>query len=321
MPTERTGAHQSMKGFKQRSRCLLSNVVKTMVSAAILAASSLCLQPAQAYYINYSPYGYGNWSYLAWPLTSVFYQLATPYYAYGRSMTFPFNMMNSTTGYFHSPNYWNPSAPDSNYANNFQSGGQFSYYGNSGSGSGQYPFGPGAYSGWSRQQSMAANRAQDQGLLNGANNALNPGQPGQAPLQGIPQPPFSPNQQMPAGGFVPPGSNVPGVPPIVKPPGAPFQAAPAVAGSPMQGPLSQMFVDRVNKKFKGNIKTALFDPDTRSLARAVGLVGPGDVFDADLSSGRVSMVKQIFGDPSLDPTSKLNAVRALVKHSDISTGL
>jgi hypothetical protein len=72
------------------------------------------------------------------------------------------------------------------------------------------------------------------------------------------------------------------------------------------------FIDTVNQKYNGDIKKALFDPATRNMASSLNLVNGDTMFDTDFSKSHVDIVRQIMRDNSLDPVSKLNAVRAIL---------
>jgi hypothetical protein len=110
----------------------------------------------------------------------------------------------------------------------------------------------------------------------------------------------------------------PGQPGALQQP-APLQppAVPALPAKPAGAPpIAQGFIDRVNSKFDGDISKALFDPETRGWAKTVGLVpDSGAIFDSDLSSDRVDVVRKILKDPGLDPLSKLDAVKILLRNS------
>jgi hypothetical protein len=95
------------------------------------------------------------------------------------------------------------------------------------------------------------------------------------------------------------GSMPPGAPPI-----APSRPGPQPGG----------FIDLVNSKYQGDISKALFDPDTRAYARAVGLIDTDEIFDADLKPQKVQTIRGILGDSREDATVRINAVRMLLKH-------
>lgn len=87
-------------------------------------------------------------------------------------------------------------------------------------------------------------------------------------------------------------------------------------GSP--APLAAAFINHVNTKFGGNISEALFDAETRSWARVLGLVNHDDMFHADLTEDRIHVIAKIFHDPHLDPLSKLDATRILLRKQNES---
>ncbi len=95
----------------------------------------------------------------------------------------------------------------------------------------------------------------------------------------------------------------------------------APAPSPLPGspaPLAAAFITHVNTKYGGNISEALFDPETRSWARVLGLVNHDDMFHADLTDDRIHVISKIFHDPHLDPLSKLDATRILLRKQNES---
>jgi hypothetical protein len=98
---------------------------------------------------------------------------------------------------------------------------------------------------------------------------------------------------------VSPGSSPPTAPPI----------APSRPGPPAGG-----FIDLVNSKYQGDISKALFDPDVRAYARAVGLIDNDGIFDADLKPQKVQTIRGILADTHEDATVRINAVRMLLKH-------
>ncbi len=94
---------------------------------------------------------------------------------------------------------------------------------------------------------------------------------------------------------------------------AAFQGAPAAAPAAAScAPLADGFINHINTKYGGDIKAALFNPETRSYARVLGLVNEDSLFHADLSESRVQLIKQIMQDPSLDSVSKVQAVKIMI---------
>lgn len=94
----------------------------------------------------------------------------------------------------------------------------------------------------------------------------------------------------------------------------PLPAQDQASVPPHSAPLAQGFIDVVNNKFSGDIGKALFDPPTRSYARAVGLIGDDDLFNADLSPQKIQTIRGILADNSEDPSVRINTVRMLLKH-------
>lgn len=77
-------------------------------------------------------------------------------------------------------------------------------------------------------------------------------------------------------------------------------------------PLADGFVTHVNTRYAGDIKAALFDPETRSYARVLGLVNEDALFGADLSDARVQLIKSVLQDQTMDSVSKLQAVKIMI---------
>ena len=92
-----------------------------------------------------------------------------------------------------------------------------------------------------------------------------------------------------------------------------------VQGRPSPAPLAAGFVDLVNMKYDGDISKALFNTDTRAWAHAVGLVDNEQIFGADLSQSRITLMSGIMKDPSLDAVSKLDAVKILLRGATTAT--
>lgn len=305
-------------------KSFLKNTTLLVFMACITLANAL---PANAYYYgwpfywgnyrSYSNAGYWPLSYPGYwlgPVSALAYSVVNPYSLY-RAFTFPFNGWNGSTGYYHSPYYWNPA---SNYSYQGNSG-PFTYPANWAPNSpAAIPYSPDGYPAFvPRSARQAALQQQDQAMLNGADSALNP----QGPARPFYQPPVSPNMLPPQPGMpnqgMPPTALVTmalGAPPVVKGPAGFAPNIPGGQQGPLSQPLKQMFIDRVNKKYKGNINNALFDPETRSMAQAAGLIGPEDMFNANLSKEHVALVKQILSDKNMDANNKLNAVSAILRH-------
>lgn len=78
-------------------------------------------------------------------------------------------------------------------------------------------------------------------------------------------------------------------------------------------PLAAGFINMVNSRFDGNIAQALFDPEGRSWARAIGIINNDDIFGANLSDERVALIKKVAHDPSADPAVKVQTIRILLQ--------
>lgn len=133
-------------------------------------------------------------------------------------------------------------------------------------------------------------------LQSGAPNAA--GHPGSTPLSADGTPPLPPSVA---------GKNAP----VMLAPNI-NSANPLDRGSAMAAPLAQAFIHQVNTKFDGNMNSALFDPETRSWAKALGVINNDKMFGADLSDTRVHLMRQVLQDQSLDAISKLGAVKILL---------
>lgn len=158
------------------------------------------------------------------------------------------------------------------------------------------------------------NAAPDAPLLQGGAPQFAP------PSEASPSTPQIPPQQLLAHAGQPGTSQSPsqeGMPPLAprRARGAGAGAAGTASGKSSAGggaPFAQAFVNHVNERFQGNIEDALFDPQTRSFARVLGLVDGDKLFTTDFSDTRVELVRQVLKDPSLDPVSKINAVKILI---------
>lgn len=262
---------------------------KVLLSLSIAIAASVVSPPAEAYYLGYSPYGYG--SFWLWPLSSALYSVTSPFYSFARAMTYP-RLWTGTSGYYHPINYgyrqpiippnymgtqiYEDPEPLSNPRERVRS------YRPS-----VYPTDQVAHANWNRDSARNSTQAQDQALLNGALRT----DPAHAPpVVKSPEPVY------------------PSPLPLTQAP-----PAPQSAGLLTHAPLANGFVDRVNHQFQGDIKEALFDPETRSWARGIGLVSSDDVFDADLNPDRIALIKHLLQDNSVDGAHKIEAIRALLK--------
>jgi hypothetical protein len=88
------------------------------------------------------------------------------------------------------------------------------------------------------------------------------------------------------------------------------QAAPNGQGS---APLAQGFVDHLNNNYQGDIGKALGDNDTRNWAKAMGLFSDGNSDISHVPSDRMEVIGRILKDNSLDPVSKIDTVRILLR--------
>lgn len=287
-----------------------SVTTRSLALVAISVGLSLvsCLQPAHAqYYFNNLPYALS--SSLLYPIGRIFlgggtsiYNIANPYYLTNRLVNGGIN----SSGYFRAPGYGPMPMGVSGYTD-------------------EEPFGsprqrtrPFRYGQWGVDQTAYAG-----GYIAPNANAVVPQTVGQPGAPGMPAiiPPQQANQMPPT---APPrgkhnkhskNQQVAQYAPPAVPAGAP-QAA-ATTASP--APLAQGFITMVNSKYDGDISKALFNAEGRSWAHTVGLVDNNDIFSADLSQERVNVIGKIFKDPGLDPVSKLDAVKILLRTTPAQT--
>jgi hypothetical protein len=287
-----------------------SVTTRSLVFAAISVGLSLAtsMQPAHAqYYFNNLPYALS--SSLLYPIGRIFlgggtsiYNIANPYYLTNRLVNGGIN----SSGYFRAPGYGPMPMGVSGYTDEEplntprQRTRPFRY--------GQWGVDQTAYAGGYIAPNPDAVVPQTVGQ---------PGAPGMPaiipPQQASQMPPTAPqrnkhnkhskNQQVAQ--YSPPAvaSALP-------------QAA-STAASP--APLAQGFITMVNTKYDGDISKALFNAEGRSWAHTVGLVDNNDIFSADLSQERVNVIGKIFKDPGLDPVSKLDAVKILLRSTPPAT--
>ena len=83
----------------------------------------------------------------------------------------------------------------------------------------------------------------------------------------------------------------------------------------LSSPLAAHFIETVNGRFDGDIAKALKHSETRNLAEAMGLVDRKGFSVSSLNQARIEAISHIFKDPSLDATSKLDAMRILLRVS------
>lgn len=99
-----------------------------------------------------------------------------------------------------------------------------------------------------------------------------------------------------------------------------FSAAPMSMGQPqavvpnhLSSPLAAHFIETVNSRFDGDIAKALKHSETRNLAEAMGLVERKGFSVTSLNQSRIEAISHIFKDQSLDATSKLDAMKILLR--------
>jgi hypothetical protein len=292
-----------------------------VVAASALIAIFACTQPAHAYYWggNYSPYtGASSWLWVA------------------RTLSYPLSRFSgsSTPYYLANTAVWNASY----YASRGFGNGRHTYNGDYvqgdpyyGTQNAQRPF-----VGSAADQMVSARRANGYTNWgtpqNGATNGTEPGegdlpepQPVPPGLTGNPisaaPPPIAP--QATAGPFTGPSM----APQPAPAPGlrrgfgkrnnrnrASNNGRGAASTGSGSSPLAKGFIDLVNSKYDGDIARALLDPQTRSYARAVGLIGSSDSFGADMSKERLQLIRQILSDDKEDAASRVTAVRMLLTH-------
>jgi hypothetical protein len=101
----------------------------------------------------------------------------------------------------------------------------------------------------------------------------------------------------------------------------PVAAPGATAGaganpSPSQAvgrPLAEGFINHLNGNYQGDMSKALSNTDTRSWARAMGIIGDDVQDGSHLSGERLEVIGRVLKDSSLDPVSKLDTMRILLK--------
>ncbi|HNB24053.1 MAG TPA: hypothetical protein PKZ32_16665 [Candidatus Melainabacteria bacterium] len=83
----------------------------------------------------------------------------------------------------------------------------------------------------------------------------------------------------------------------------------------LSSPLAAHFIETVNSRFDGDISKALKHSETRNLAEAMGLVDRKNFSVSSLNQARIDAISHIFKDSSLDPGSKLDAMKILLRAS------
>jgi hypothetical protein len=108
----------------------------------------------------------------------------------------------------------------------------------------------------------------------------------------------------------PPPSSTPPIAPEIAP--VAFKENESLAKQNM--PFAQGFIDLVNNKYDSHIGQALRDPQTKSYAKAIGLIDTkADIF-ANLKEERIELIAKILKDENEDPLTKINTIRILLKH-------
>lgn len=86
----------------------------------------------------------------------------------------------------------------------------------------------------------------------------------------------------------------------------------------LSSPLAAHFIETINGRFDGDIGKALKHSETRNLAEAMGLIDRKGFSAGDLSPSRIQAISHIFKDQSLDPASKLDAMKILLRSSNVA---
>jgi hypothetical protein len=93
------------------------------------------------------------------------------------------------------------------------------------------------------------------------------------------------------------------------------QSANPGPGSAVGRPLAEGFINHLNGNYQGDMSKALSNTDTRSWARAMGIIGDDVQDGSHLSSDRLEVIGRVLKDNTLDPVSKLDTMRILLKKS------
>lgn len=78
-------------------------------------------------------------------------------------------------------------------------------------------------------------------------------------------------------------------------------------------PVAAHFIETINGRFDGDIGKAFKHSETRNLAEAMGLIDRKSFSAGDLSPERVDTISRILKDNHLDATSKLDAMRIMLR--------
>jgi hypothetical protein len=135
---------------------------------------------------------------------------------------------------------------------------------------------------------------------------------------------FSPSSAHAGGGSPASPMSAPSSVASVTPPAvsvaSPAAALPAVATPPqaLGRPLAEGFINHLNTNYQGDMSKALGNQDTRSWARAMGIIGDDVPDGSHLSKDRLEVIDKLLKDNSLDPVSKLDTMRILLKKNPAS---
>lgn len=258
--------------------------VQSLTLAAI-ALSGFCCAPAQAFW-GYSPWtGQSNWLWMA------------------RGLQYPLNRFSS----YNAPYYL--ASPLINSASYAVSRG--------------FNRGPSAAT---NQQLLNSPQFATSGTLNGAQRHVYYGdyQPGETVYDARPllKPYTADPTQM---GYTGPQNAAVGAPngaPLIASAanGPPIQTpyapgfSPPMASRNAFSPMATGFIDVVNQQYNGDLSKALFDPATRSYAKAVGLISSDDLFDTNFTPEKIELIRKVLADDREDAATRLTTVRMLIKH-------
>ena len=99
--------------------------------------------------------------------------------------------------------------------------------------------------------------------------------------------------------------------PVVTP-AAKSPATPALTQS-LGRPLAEGFINHLNSNYQGDMSKALGNNDTRSWARAMGVIDENIQDGSHLSGDRLEVIGRVLKDNTLDPLAKLDTMRILLK--------
>jgi len=78
-------------------------------------------------------------------------------------------------------------------------------------------------------------------------------------------------------------------------------------------PLAEGFINHLNTNYQGDMSKALGNNDTRSWARAMGVIDENIQDGSHLSGDRLEVIGRVLKDNTLDPLAKLDTMRILLK--------